>query len=300
MAAERWVKAHPGGVLILRGHSDGTYAEAYIYDYLRERGISPNAVVLESPRQAHNFWTERAAKAGGTTFVSITADSDLIRAPILDAEYRHTRNLANWINYNISGFLNPLMVHGVVTQYERMLDIQRTDRTEGPIQKGISLGALVLKDLGPMLGLGSHDAKTLAKENSGNRIDPSPVDVDRSDKGPKKPPGRNDSYPFPGSRPPPSLAAQGAPMLGGVDPNVQPAIIGTPPLSVEAVVVDPSSGKLVVLAKGGGQVQQAIDPVTFALALWVTYTGQHLAFSLDPADPSDPHGEWLRAESERW
>src|SRR5206468_379452 len=100
--AERWLTEHPNGYLILRGHSDGTYAERAIFDYLNERGRSPAAVILESPRQRYGEWVKRAQGTSETLFVSITATDDLPRATLLDRGYAHVPStnqtqLQNWV-----------------------------------------------------------------------------------------------------------------------------------------------------------------------------------------------------------
>lgn len=83
------------------------------------------------------------------------------------------------------------------------------------------------------------------------------------------------------SRPPP--CGPGAGTCGGID------------LGLTALVVDPATRKIVALAEGGKPLTEAVDPDLMALALWLEYTGQRAAFSLDPYDPKDPKGPWLRA-----
>lgn len=66
-------------------------------------------------------------------------------------------------------------------------------------------------------------------------------------------------------------------------------------LGLTALVVDPATRRIVALAEGGPPQTEAVDQDLMALALWLEYTGQRAAFSLDPYDPKNPRGPWLRA-----
>lgn len=66
-------------------------------------------------------------------------------------------------------------------------------------------------------------------------------------------------------------------------------------LGLTALVVDAATRKLVALAEGGTPQTEAVDPDLMALAVWLEYTNQRAAFSLDPYDPKNPRGQWLRA-----
>jgi hypothetical protein len=104
--------------------------------------------------------------------------------------------------------------------------------------------------------------------------------------GPAEPP--RDSPKLPPARPmavapPPPPCGPGGVTCGGID------------LGLTALVVDPATRKIVALAEGGTPQTEAVDPDLMALALWLEYTGQRAAFSLDPYDPKDPKGPWLRA-----
>jgi hypothetical protein len=145
--AEKWRREHPDGLLILRGHSDGTYAERSIFDYLKEQGLSPDTVILESPRQAYTGWAERAKMAPDTLFLSITATNDLVRESLLDRGYANVPS-GNWINLHVQGFRDPLKAHSVVTHYhDTELKIQRTDSTGQSFFGNIPLGHLVAQEL---------------------------------------------------------------------------------------------------------------------------------------------------------
>lgn len=62
-----------------------------------------------------------------------------------------------------------------------------------------------------------------------------------------------------------------------------------------ALVVDPGTRTIVALAEGGSPTVEAVAPDLMALALYLEGTSQQAAFSLDPYDPKDPAGKWLRA-----
>lgn len=66
-------------------------------------------------------------------------------------------------------------------------------------------------------------------------------------------------------------------------------------LGLTALVVDPATRKIVALAEGGTPQTEAVDPDLMALAVWLEYAGQQAAFSLDPYEPKNPKGPWLRA-----
>lgn len=95
---------------------------------------------------------------------------------------------------------------------------------------------------------------------------------------PKLPPPRQMAAP-----PPPPPCGPGGSTCGGID------------LGLTALVVDPATRKIVALAEGGTPQTEAVGPNLMALALWLEYTGQRAAFSLDPYDPKNPSGPWLRA-----
>lgn len=81
----------------------------------------------------------------------------------------------------------------------------------------------------------------------------------------------------------PSTASDRDKSLGGID------------LTLQSVVVDQSSGTIAVLTENGKEADAPIAARDLAFALWLVYSGQHAAFSLDPADPKDPSGKWLKA-----
>lgn len=151
--AERWLTEHPNGYLILRGHSDGTYAERYIFDYLKERGRSPAAVILESPRQRYGGWVDRAKATSETLFLSITATDDLPRATLIDRGYAHVPSthqtkLQNWVNLHVQGWRNPFAAHSIVTAYDdRTLKIQKTAASGRNVLENVPLGDLIRAEL---------------------------------------------------------------------------------------------------------------------------------------------------------
>jgi hypothetical protein len=151
--AEQWLMEHPNGQLILRGHSDGTYAERYIFDYLKNRGRLPTAVILESPRQGYGGWADRAQETPETLFLSITATADLPRVTVIDRGYAEIPSdnqgkLDNWVNLHVQGWRNPLAAHSIVTAYDdRTLKIQRTTANGRTFLENVPLGELIHAEL---------------------------------------------------------------------------------------------------------------------------------------------------------
>jgi hypothetical protein len=151
--AEHWLMEHPDGQLILRGHSDGTYAERYVFDYLKDRGLAPAAVILESPRQMYGGWVARAQASPKTLFLSITATADLPRVTIIDRGYAqipsdHRGKLHNWVNLHVQGWRNPFAAHSVVTAYHQPeLQIQRTGISGRSVIEHVPMGTLVRAEL---------------------------------------------------------------------------------------------------------------------------------------------------------
>lgn len=83
--------------------------------------------------------------------------------------------------------------------------------------------------------------------------------------------------------------------IGGVDPEPQEVrTSGNMPI-IEGVVVDPASQRIVLLSEYGSEVDFGVATKDLAFALWLEYTGQNAAFSLDPDDPRNPAGKWLKA-----
>ncbi len=66
-------------------------------------------------------------------------------------------------------------------------------------------------------------------------------------------------------------------------------------LGLTALVIDPDTRRMAVVGELGTSVTWDADPALIALALWLEYTNQSGAFSLDPFDRLNPRGEWLRA-----
>lgn len=89
--------------------------------------------------------------------------------------------------------------------------------------------------------------------------------------------------PGPPTPPPSPTTADDKNPLGGID------------LALQGVVVDHTSGTIAVLTENGSASDAGIAARDLAFALWLTYSGQQAAFSLDPADPKDPSGKWLKA-----
>lgn len=123
--AANWLKSHPGGTVILRGHSDGTYAMGRVVDLLStmhktgKLGTLPAAVLIESPRENYGTWAGRAQKNPDMLFIPITADKDFPRAALLDPGMGNAPS-KNWINVNIVDQAPgpPGQTHSQVSQYD--------------------------------------------------------------------------------------------------------------------------------------------------------------------------------------
>lgn len=123
--AANWLKSHPGGTVILRGHSDGTYVMGHVVDLLSTMhktgkvGTLPAAVLIESPRENYGSWAGRAQKNPDVLFIPITADKDFPRAALLDAGMGNVPS-KNWINVNIVDRDPgpPGQTHSQVSQYD--------------------------------------------------------------------------------------------------------------------------------------------------------------------------------------
>ncbi len=146
--AQKWRQAHPRGYLILRGHSDGTYALAYIFDDLkRRREEMPHVVILESPRQRYREWAARARATPETRFVAITADHDFWREVTNDPDYANVPS-ANWVNLHVKGRRLWWDAHSVVTDYHNpRLRVKRTGADGQRFFETVSLGYLVTTEL---------------------------------------------------------------------------------------------------------------------------------------------------------
>jgi hypothetical protein len=141
------------------------------------------------------------------------------------------------------------------------------------------------------------------RDDTGNRR--SKVGSAGSDREPhSEPVGPAKRRPTGGDRSPASSAARAPssqpmaepdPGVGGIDLRADAKVRATAMPSIAGAVVDARSGRLVVLSEDGRPLDPQVGTETFAWALWLVYSGKDLAFSLDPADPADPEGPWLKA-----
>jgi len=137
-----WQKNHPFGKVILRGHSDGTWAILIIHDVLVHWDKFPSLVVLGSPRQQYDTWADRASRNPATQYVSITSNYDLPGTKLLDTSYSKSPS-KNWINFRIDKAMNVLQAHSIVTNYELRLPIS----INGERPSFGSLGALLREQI---------------------------------------------------------------------------------------------------------------------------------------------------------
>lgn len=95
--------------------------------------------------------------------------------------------------------------------------------------------------------------------------------------------------------PPPPPPSSGSTPLGGIDLIPQTLLAPADPPGIAGIVIDPISQRIVVIGTKGAKGKLDIDPRDLALGLWLAYTGQVAAFSLDADDPKNPAGKWLKA-----
>jgi hypothetical protein len=105
--------------------------------------------------------------------------------------------------------------------------------------------------------------------------------------------GRPSSPPPPPPPPPPGGGA--APALGGVDLAARSIQVDPKVEPIAAVVIDPHTGGVILVGETGAAARPAVDPSYFALGLYLALTKREAAMSLDPADPKNPRGKWLKA-----
>lgn len=145
-AAARWKAANPGGKLVIRGHSDGTYSVLRTLKRLHALGIVPDAVVLESPRQQYDEWMSIAKQFPGTVFIDIAAKNDFAPAggaqrsppPVL---------LPNWRHLQLTAEASPMAAHSAVADLFHIQAIERTDRFGTIALNDATLGAVLQYEL---------------------------------------------------------------------------------------------------------------------------------------------------------
>jgi len=107
-------------VVVLRGHSDGTYCAGYALARAKQVGVKPDVVILESPRETWGTWKGRFKEHPDTLFVAVTADGDLPRKSVVDFGFGRAGEVkgGNYININLEKWSNPdLAAHSAPTQY---------------------------------------------------------------------------------------------------------------------------------------------------------------------------------------
>jgi hypothetical protein len=214
--AERWRQEHPDGLVILRGHSDGTYAETYIFDYLKGKQMPPDAIILESPRQKYTRWAKRAEETPETLVLAVTSAGDLPREWPLGKGYDKAPS-ANWVNLHVKELRNPLSAHGIVTDYSNQeLKVQRTDANGRSLTQNVSLGNLIQEELQSFFSRRKQEQQSSLPKPSSPPADDSRRKVgpiDPSDNGEDRSAGMGGSPPPP---PPPPPGASGGGAASGL------------------------------------------------------------------------------------
>lgn len=174
LVAERWLRAR-GGILILRVHSDGTYAARYLVDQLVQRGMAPHAVFLESRLQSFGEWEAKASQLRSTEFFDITAENDVpigVRADPPGA----TMTTLNWHRLEVTGKRDVLTAHSVVTQWTTRLDLTFGDSWGTQHLPGTTIGEHVKQLLAPLVVSQLHN---LARNDRSAPSAPTPPDLAR-------------------------------------------------------------------------------------------------------------------------
>lgn len=307
--AARWSAEHPGGAILLVGHSDGTYAVRDTYDRLVKAGVRPEALILQSPRAPYATFGNRAANAPETKVISITSRADLPRTTLglFDPGYDTTKT-DNRINYHLKDTLNPANAHGAVTKLGAVHPIRRADSKETSDYSALTLGQLLANDLS---GIVISNRRAAPPPSSGTQApvampsspryqpalpDPAPPQLrTRRDDAPSGPMPQAGLLGSPPPPPPPPPGGGATRPLGGVDLDTRSVRIDPRVAPITAVVIEPRTGAVILLSETGPRTAAAVDPSLFALGLWLARTGQQAAMSLDPLDPAHPDGKWMKA-----
>lgn len=297
LAAIEWKRLHPEGKILLRGHSDGTYAVGYIFDALNKVGVKVDGVILESPRQKPPEWRERVVAHPETSFLTITGLFDL---PIEDLDGRAFANLrySNHVNLHVTTWLWPLDTHSAVTQWSREMNVRITtvdDATEVMATRlATRVGPWLTRNVTGPVSPGSVPDRDGAKPTQLTEHQPRPETAPLAHRKEREPPKKKPASADPpvngGGGPPPGGDALAMP--GGVKPGPERVALQHVP-AVEAAVLAPN-GQLVLLTRDGTARTEPTDASTMAWALWSVATGKEIAFTLDPLD-GDPDSAWLQA-----
>jgi hypothetical protein len=194
----------------------------------------------------------------------------------------------NWVNIHIQGVRQPLAAHGVVTDYAGYVYVQRTTSDGTTSGETIRLGDAVARELTVLAGRPSAKPRTAVDIAKAERQKVRPA---------KEPPTDSQSQrrataPPP---PPPPGGSTAPKQTGGIEVTPKAAeTVGVLP-NIQALVIDASSQRLVLLTERGRNSLAGVDPKDLALGLWLAYSNQDAAFSLDADDPKNPAGKWLRA-----
>lgn len=298
--AARWANQNPGGAILLRGHSDGTYVARRTFDRLGQLGVTPQVVILESPRQPHGQWIERHQQSPETKVISITSRADLPRVNLIGQGYHRTTK-DNRINYHITDTYNPFKAHSAVTDMGAERSVWRADQHGTTKYEDVSLGELIKRDLSDIVvstvpAVSSRPPPVTAP----NGMPPTARDrvANLSEKHPPPPPppppppGGDNASVSSGKL---SLDTKGTPAVGGIDLAARAVKVDPSVEPIAGVVIDPQTGVVVLLAETGVRTAAEIDSGYFALGLWLAHTRQQAAMSLDPMDPANPQGKWLKA-----
>lgn len=167
----RWRQRHPDGAVIVRTHSDGSWAALYLFDDLARRGIKLDALLLGSPRQGLDEWMARARSAPSTRMVLITAENDLWGADLWLARPPGTYP-ANVVRLHLQGSFDAMAAHGAVRDYLLQRTVVRTDPGGSAVYEGIPLGVAVAGELASVVSTKERHLLRAAARFDGSRPTP--------------------------------------------------------------------------------------------------------------------------------
>ena len=146
----RWKQDHPDGVVLIRGHSDGTWAVLAMLDALHTKSVAPEVVITESLRQDYRVWDLQAARFPSSQFYELGARGDLPTAGLVQTTPSPTHR-ANWTRLWIDEPMGPLEAHGAMTQWSKAHRLSITTRQGQHTLMQATVGEVLASSIRPIL-----------------------------------------------------------------------------------------------------------------------------------------------------
>lgn len=156
MVVARWKQEHPDGVVVIRGHSDGTWATLATLERLKTVGVAPDAVVLESVRQDYEMWDRMAQQFRGTRFFDLSARNDLPPVGLMQSMVSPTFQ-SNWSHIHVDEALGALKAHGVMTDWSTPRRLAITNQDGTTTVRVAALGDIITDRLRGLFVSGAKD-----------------------------------------------------------------------------------------------------------------------------------------------